>query len=193
MSWLVEQFFYETIGLSYLDILSAFERSAPPTQMVSLQEVIERRIHKVRSFCLRKRLYQRSYAQLMVPHIRSSWFNPPRRRRHLMKEVLQWHMLYDVMLNDVAAHAPPVRRARSVSAVNCLVCFAGCAICSHFARGPARSEAVATEYVPRGHPFRISAGALRSRREANRVLALILRPRCTLGVYRGFTPCDPVW
>ena len=117
----------------------------------------------------------------------------PRRRRHLMKEVLQWHMLYDVMLNDIAAHAPPVRRARSVSAVNCLVCFAGCAVCSHFARGPARSEAVATEYVPRGHPFRISAGALRSRREANRVLALILRPRCTLGVYRGFTPCDPVW
>ena len=62
MSWLVEQFFYETIGLSYLDILSAFERSAPPTQMVSLQEVIERRIHKVRSLCLRKRLYQRPYA-----------------------------------------------------------------------------------------------------------------------------------
>lgn len=45
----------------------------------------------------------------MYPHIRSGWYNPPRRRRHLMKEVLQWHMLYDVLSTDVSQHKPPVR------------------------------------------------------------------------------------
>ncbi|RPD55689.1 hypothetical protein L226DRAFT_540104 [Lentinus tigrinus ALCF2SS1-7] len=89
-SWLVDRFFYESIGLSYTTILDAFHRSAPPMQKATMRDVIERRITK-----------------LMVPHVRSSWYNPPRRRRHLMKEVLQWHMLYDVMLQDVAQYKPP--------------------------------------------------------------------------------------
>ncbi len=46
--------------------------------------------------------------QLIVPHVRSCWYNPPRRRRHLMKEVLQWHILFDMMQQDVAQYEPPV-------------------------------------------------------------------------------------
>ncbi|KAI0695107.1 Mak10 subunit, NatC N-terminal acetyltransferase-domain-containing protein [Cerioporus squamosus] len=88
--WLIERFFYESIGLPYTVIRDAFDRSAPPLQKVTMRDVIERRITK-----------------LLVPHVRSSWYNPPRRRRHLMKEVLQWHILYDVMLQDVAQYKPP--------------------------------------------------------------------------------------
>lgn len=44
----------------------------------------------------------------MTPHVRSSWYNPPRRRRHLMKEVLQWHMLHQVLLDEVEQRQPDV-------------------------------------------------------------------------------------
>ncbi|KAI0355145.1 Mak10-domain-containing protein [Trametes cingulata] len=99
--WLIEQFFQETIGISYSTILRALERSAPQTQLASMQDVVERRITKV-----------------MVPHIRSNWLNPPRRRRHLMKEVVQWHQLYDVLLKDVQDHRPPdASTARILSAI----------------------------------------------------------------------------
>ncbi|KAI0713691.1 Mak10 subunit, NatC N-terminal acetyltransferase-domain-containing protein [Earliella scabrosa] len=97
--WLVEQFFYETMGLSYATILQYFDQSAPAMQQAAMRDVIKRRISK-----------------LMVPHVRSNWYNPPRRRRHLMKEVLQWHMLYDVMLKDVAQHKPPDSETAAVLA-----------------------------------------------------------------------------
>ncbi|KAI0373145.1 Mak10-domain-containing protein [Pilatotrama ljubarskyi] len=100
-TWLVEQFFHETIGLSYETILRALERSAPQPQLASMQDVIERRITK-----------------LMAPHIRSNWYNPPRRRRHLMKEVLEWHQLYDVLLKDIQQHrAPDASTARILAAI----------------------------------------------------------------------------
>ncbi|KAM5542815.1 hypothetical protein V8D89_003776 [Ganoderma adspersum] len=89
-SWLIEQFFLETIGLPYSTIIEAFERSAPSPQVATMRDVIERRIIK-----------------LLVSHVRSNWYNPPRRRRHLMKEVLQWHMLHDTILKDVETHKPP--------------------------------------------------------------------------------------
>jgi hypothetical protein len=34
----------------------------------------------------------------MTSHVKGLWFNPPRRRRHLMKSVLDWHLLYDSLL-----------------------------------------------------------------------------------------------
>ncbi|RDX47440.1 hypothetical protein OH76DRAFT_1385246 [Lentinus brumalis] len=88
--WLIERFFYESIGLPYTAIVDAFDRSAPPLQKATMRDLIERRITK-----------------LIVPHVRSSWYNPPRRRRHLMKEVLQWHILFDMMQQDVAQYEPP--------------------------------------------------------------------------------------
>ena len=113
--WLVEQFFYETMGLSYATVLQSFEQSAPAMQQATMRDVIERRISKASyAYSYFEKYHQHSptdtcLLQLMVPHVRSNWYNPPRRRRHLMKEVLQWHMLYDVMLKDVAQHKPPVR------------------------------------------------------------------------------------
>ncbi|KAH9857479.1 Mak10-domain-containing protein [Lenzites betulinus] len=99
--WLVERFFEETIGHSYQSILQALERSAPESQVASFREVTERRIVK-----------------LVTSHVRSMWYNPPRCRRHLMKEVLQWHMLYDMMLMDVQEHeAPDVATGRLLSAI----------------------------------------------------------------------------
>ena len=113
--WLVEQFFYETMGLSYANVLQYFEQSAPAMQQATMRDVIERRISKASyAYSYFEKYHQHSptdtcLLQLMVPHVRSNWYNPPRRRRHLMKEVLQWHMLYDVMLKDVSQHKPPVR------------------------------------------------------------------------------------
>ncbi|KAH9890498.1 Mak10-domain-containing protein [Cubamyces lactineus] len=88
--WLVEHFYEETIGISYHSILEAIERSTPQPGMASMRDVIERNIVKI-----------------IIPHVRSNWFNPPRRRRHLMKDVLQWHQLYDVLLKDIEHYQPP--------------------------------------------------------------------------------------
>ncbi|KAG6827820.1 hypothetical protein H0H92_010336 [Tricholoma furcatifolium] len=44
--------------------------------------------------------YLRSHTQLIIPHIRGLWLNPPRRRRHLVNSLLDWHRLYD-MLNRI--------------------------------------------------------------------------------------------
>ena len=46
--WLVDRFFYESIGLSYTTIVDAFDRSAPPMQKATMRDVIERRITKAR-------------------------------------------------------------------------------------------------------------------------------------------------
>ena len=105
----MNQFFQETIGLPYSTILRCFEESAPADQQATMRDVIERRITKVRRAIHLRKCLTEVFPKLMVPRIRSHWYNPPRRRRHLMKEVLQWHMLYDVMSKDVAQHRPPVR------------------------------------------------------------------------------------
>jgi len=34
----------------------------------------------------------------MTSHVRGLWSNPPRRRRHLVKSILNWHTLYDSLL-----------------------------------------------------------------------------------------------
>ncbi|OJT02029.1 N-alpha-acetyltransferase, 35 NatC auxiliary subunit [Trametes pubescens] len=100
-TWLVERFFEETIGYPYTFVRRALEHNAPHIQPASTHETIERRIMK-----------------LMTPHVRSSWYNPPRRRRHLMKEVLQWHMLHEVLLDEVEQRQPhDTATARILSAI----------------------------------------------------------------------------
>ena len=37
-------------------------------------------------------------SQLITPHFRALWHNPPRRRRHFMKAVVTWHGLYDILV-----------------------------------------------------------------------------------------------
>ncbi|KAI8974244.1 Mak10-domain-containing protein [Trametes punicea] len=110
LTWLVEHFFQETIGLPYASVLQALKRSAPQPQFASLQDVLERRITKATT-TLHWHIFAIAHAfgqspQLMIPHVKSHWYNPPRRRRHLMKEVLQWHILYDVLLKYVEQHKP---------------------------------------------------------------------------------------
>ncbi|KAI0657175.1 Mak10-domain-containing protein [Cubamyces menziesii] len=97
LGWLVEHFYEETIGIPYTTILKAIERSTPQPEMASMRDVIERRIIKI-----------------MIPHVRSNWFNPPRRRRHLMKDVLQWHQLYDMLLKDIEHYQPPDERTAQI-------------------------------------------------------------------------------
>src|ERR1700722_7886955 len=46
-----------------------------------------------------KEITMTSYLQLIIFHIRGLWFNPPRRRRYLMKSLLEWHALYDHFVN----------------------------------------------------------------------------------------------
>lgn len=42
----------------------------------------------------------------MTSHIRALWHNNPRSRRHLAKSALDWHALYDLLLN-ITSHVRP--------------------------------------------------------------------------------------
>ncbi|GLB35595.1 putative mak10 subunit, NatC N(alpha)-terminal acetyltransferase [Lyophyllum shimeji] len=77
-TWIVDRFFYETLGISYDTVAKAVKQldTAALAQM-------ERLVYK-----------------LITPHIRGLWLNPPRRRRHLAKSLLDWHKLYD-LLTDI--------------------------------------------------------------------------------------------
>lgn len=51
------------------------------------------------------------FSQLMIPHIRGNWSNPPRRRRHLMKTLVGWHHCFDaisemMLFVDVSVRLP---------------------------------------------------------------------------------------
>ncbi|KAI0933432.1 hypothetical protein AcV5_005579 [Taiwanofungus camphoratus] len=79
-TWLVDRFFIETLGFPYEGLLQMFAMNQNGT-VISLVRESERQILK-----------------LMVPRIRSHWYNPPRRRRYLMKSILPWHELYHGLL-----------------------------------------------------------------------------------------------
>ncbi|KAJ3569987.1 hypothetical protein NP233_g4697 [Leucocoprinus birnbaumii] len=77
--WLVDKFFLETIGITWSYFQSQVSRRWTGNSMPSF-DILEKDIYK-----------------LMIPHIRGSWSNPPRRRRHLMKALVGWHHLYDAI------------------------------------------------------------------------------------------------
>lgn len=89
--WLVNQFFVETIGVTHDIVLQTLELGENAS-VQSLARDIERRI-----------------VDLMIAHIRSHWYNPPRRRRYLAKSILHWHELYDQLL-QLVAHCPSTDR-----------------------------------------------------------------------------------
>lgn len=72
--WLVERFFSETIGLSANAIATVVEEKCG-NRSVSWNEI------------------ERHIVKLLVARTRCHWANQPRRRRHLMKSVLDWHRL----------------------------------------------------------------------------------------------------
>ncbi|KAJ3997460.1 Mak10 subunit, NatC N-terminal acetyltransferase-domain-containing protein [Lentinula boryana] len=73
--WLVDRLFEETIGVSY----TVFAQHWGGSGTAALVELERRVIHTV------------------IPHIRGLWNNPARRRRFLVKSILDWHMIYDTL------------------------------------------------------------------------------------------------
>lgn len=102
-TWIVDRFFSETMGISYdalsRRLLSYWASSTPPTAFLA---DIERGLIKVAPAQLYMcTIFSLTLVQLVIPHIRSLWFNPPRRRRHFMKSLLDWHALYDISVRLV--------------------------------------------------------------------------------------------
>ncbi|KAI0285229.1 Mak10 subunit, NatC N-terminal acetyltransferase-domain-containing protein [Russula brevipes] len=71
--WLVDRFFLEIVGIEYRTLCAAAERAgAPPLLMI-----------------------ERKLSRMLLSHIQSAWYNPPRRRRFLARSLLEWQELYD--------------------------------------------------------------------------------------------------
>lgn len=117
------------------------------------------------------------YSQLITPHVRSSWYNQPRRRRHLMKEVLQWHMLHEVLLDEVEQRLPNVS-PYSWSAFNNrkrLYIYVGRTHNENFVGDPSSSPAWAIICLSRSHHLWFSARAVRTGGKADSLLVLVPR------------------
>ncbi|KAF9460883.1 Mak10 subunit, NatC N-terminal acetyltransferase-domain-containing protein [Collybia nuda] len=82
--WMVDRFFFESLGVSYDSLVKTIRDywTGPAPPPISQMERI---------------LYK-----LIAPHIRGQWLNPPRRRRHLAKSLVEWHSLYS-MLSEIVA------------------------------------------------------------------------------------------
>lgn len=108
-----------------------------------------------------------------------------------MKEVLQWHMLYDTMLKDIEMHQPPVRISRSPgpSCYRHLKCatdgFQGCSHGGYPPGPPGRRANLATGPMSRGNPDWVSARAVRARGKADCILVPCPRNRLSHRVHRG--------
>ncbi|PPR02186.1 hypothetical protein CVT26_012126 [Gymnopilus dilepis] len=82
--WVVDRFFSEGVGLTYGSIKAAVTaRWCGPEAEPPLRKV------------------ERSLYKLIAPHVRALWHNPPRRRRHFMKALVEWHSLYDSLVHTV--------------------------------------------------------------------------------------------
>ncbi|TFK32597.1 Mak10 subunit, NatC N-terminal acetyltransferase-domain-containing protein [Crucibulum laeve] len=82
-AWMVDRFFLETLGVTYDTIVKTINERWTGSSVAPLTK-IERTMYK-----------------LISPHIRSMWYNPPRRRRHLMKSLADWHSVYDQLTEIV--------------------------------------------------------------------------------------------
>ncbi|KAJ3488544.1 hypothetical protein NLI96_g2764 [Meripilus lineatus] len=77
--WLVDRFFLETLGMSHHLVQYTLQRAWASPGPMNLKEI------------------ERNLIKILVQHVRSFWFNPPRRRRCLMKLVLEWQTLHDAL------------------------------------------------------------------------------------------------
>ncbi|KAN0109790.1 Mak10 subunit, NatC N(alpha)-terminal acetyltransferase domain containing protein [Russula decolorans] len=73
LGWLIERFFLETVGVEYASLSAAAEH----TMALPLLNI------------------ERKLSRMLLRHIQSAWFNPPRRRRFLARSLLEWQELYD--------------------------------------------------------------------------------------------------
>lgn len=101
---MVDRFFFESLGVSYDSLVRTIQNSWKGPNSPPLSPM-ERIIYKARpSFALRVRrlIFSLICQQLIAPHIRAQWLNPPRRRRHLAKSMANWHALYSILCEIVA-------------------------------------------------------------------------------------------
>jgi N-alpha-acetyltransferase 35, NatC auxiliary subunit len=106
-SWIVDRFFIESVGVSYERISTMIKDSwvgkdEPPLAL------FESRIIKVRFISLYNIEQLDSFSQLVKDHVTSSWYNLPRRRRHLMNITSDWHVLHDLFLRLLEFTMAPV-------------------------------------------------------------------------------------
>ncbi|KAF8496772.1 hypothetical protein F5888DRAFT_364175 [Russula emetica] len=73
LGWLIGRFSLETVGVEYASLSAAAEH----TVAFPLLNI------------------ERKLSRMLLSHIRSAWFNPPRRRRFLARSLLEWQELYD--------------------------------------------------------------------------------------------------
>ncbi|KAF8162736.1 Mak10 subunit, NatC N-terminal acetyltransferase-domain-containing protein [Crassisporium funariophilum] len=78
--WMINQFFLETIGVDYDSIHAAVLNRWTCSEPAPLKKL------------------ERSLYKLITPHMRALWNNPPRKRRHFMKSLVEWHNLYDILM-----------------------------------------------------------------------------------------------
>ncbi|KAF9265939.1 hypothetical protein L218DRAFT_897912 [Marasmius fiardii PR-910] len=74
-TWLLNSFFYETLGIDYSEFALAWGGPSSP-KLVEMERLL---------------------IKTVVPHIKGMWFNPPRRRRLLANSLLEWHTVYDML------------------------------------------------------------------------------------------------
>jgi len=85
VNWLVNRFFLETIGIEYSVLSAAVERASA-----------------VPLFAIERKL-----SRMLLSHIQSARYNPPRRRRFLARSLLEWQELYDT-ISAVTEKANPM-------------------------------------------------------------------------------------
>ncbi|KAI0062099.1 Mak10-domain-containing protein [Artomyces pyxidatus] len=85
LDWLVDRFFLESIGVPYHILASAVKTRWPSSSSPPFRDIEQKII------------------RTLIPHIKSAWYNPPRRRRFLSRSLLEWHAMYDAAVTLVGS------------------------------------------------------------------------------------------
>ncbi|KAJ7348862.1 Mak10 subunit, NatC N-terminal acetyltransferase-domain-containing protein [Mycena albidolilacea] len=86
-TWVIDRFFFETLGVSYSSIFHFVDRNSQSQRPPPWADI------------------QRGHFKLMTEYIRALWYNPCRRRRFFMKALVDLHVYY-TRLTDIAANLP---------------------------------------------------------------------------------------
>lgn len=94
--WIIDAFFFETVGIHYTIIKASIVRRWTGDGEPPLKQ-----LEGALKVCLQSSVgngYIIDANQFVIPYIRSYWSNPPRRRRYFMKSILNWHTIYDLLV-----------------------------------------------------------------------------------------------
>ncbi|KAF5367224.1 hypothetical protein D9757_012228 [Collybiopsis confluens] len=75
-AWVVERLFQETLGISYRAVATRYWDGPGSERLLELEKAV---------------------INTLIPHVRNQWANASRRRRFLVKLILDWHVIYDMM------------------------------------------------------------------------------------------------